>query len=94
VNPRKVNIGMANEILTRCIACQQTISLGTSPRKWQIITCHNCGSELEIIQLKPPVLDWPLDDYDENDDDYYEIPSILARKDQLPHGPVARKTQM
>ena len=85
MNSRKVYIGMANEILTRCIACNQKISLGASPRKWQIITCHNCGSELEIIQLKPPVLDWPLDVYDEDDDDYYEIPQLLARKDQLPH---------
>ena len=74
---------MANEILTRCIACHQKISLGTSSRKWQIITCHNCGRELEIIQLKPPVLDWPLDEYEE-DDDYFEIPPIIARKDRLP----------
>ena len=35
-----------------------------------MITCRECGTELEIISIDPFEVDFPLDYYDDSDDDW------------------------
>ncbi len=52
---------------TYCPSCDAIISKD-DPREGAMITCRECGTELEIISTDPFEVDFPLDyDYDEED---------------------------
>jgi alpha-aminoadipate carrier protein LysW len=52
-----------------CIDCDARFKLNPAPRLGQIITCPECGTELEVISLDPLELDWAYyDEYDDDDD--------------------------
>lgn len=52
-----------------CIDCDSRFKI-ESAKIGQIITCPECGADLEIINLEPLELDWAYyDDYDEDWDD-------------------------
>lgn len=51
--------------ITFCPECDSRIKL-RSPRPGQKVTCHACGTALEVIELSPLELDWAFsDDYDD-----------------------------
>ena len=41
-----------------CIDCERPIRLEFRPVEGEIITCSNCGAQLEVISLEPVELDW------------------------------------
>ena len=47
-------------VAANCIACKETFEIGTNPKKGQLVTCPSCGSNWEVIRVKPPLLDWPI----------------------------------
>lgn len=51
-----------------CPQCGYEISVGSQPRIGQQVTCSSCGAELEVVWLDPLELDWPMLDYDEEED--------------------------
>lgn len=57
-----------------CPMCGETVRLKSTAKKGDIIYCQKCDAELEVINLDPVELDWPLYDYAddnfEDDDDY------------------------
>jgi alpha-aminoadipate carrier protein LysW len=59
---------------TNCIACGTEIRLRQSPKMGMLVTCGDCGAELEVVWLDPLELDWPfIDDWegDEDEEVYY-----------------------
>jgi alpha-aminoadipate carrier protein LysW len=52
---------------TYCPNCDAVISVN-NPREGVTVTCHECGTELEIISTNPFEVDFPLD-YGEDDDE-------------------------
>ncbi|MCB8952805.1 MAG: hypothetical protein H6650_12390 [Ardenticatenales bacterium] len=64
--------------LGTCPSCDTTIRLSGKLHLGQIVTCPECGDDLEIVQLSPTVkLDWAFeepfdddDDFDYDDDDF------------------------
>jgi DNA-directed RNA polymerase subunit RPC12/RpoP len=59
-------------VIAKCIACNQDIILASNSRKWTYVTCQHCGRRLEIIQLNPALLDWPLSEVEDYWDDHYD----------------------
>ena len=59
-----------------CPMCGETVRLKSTAKKGDIVFCEKCDAELEIVNLNPVELDWPLDDYNDedfyDDDDYFE----------------------
>ena len=53
-----------------CPFCKEAINLGKSAKEGDIVVCKACEAELEIVSLKPVELDWPLEDFDEDGDDF------------------------
>jgi len=54
---------------TYCPSCDAIISK-ENPQEGAMITCRECGTELEIISTDPFEVDFPLDyDYDEDWDE-------------------------
>jgi len=57
-----------------CISCQELFSVGNSPQLGNIVTCPKCDARLEIAWLDPLELDWPFEEYSDDegysDDDY------------------------
>ena len=41
-----------------CIDCEQAISLDSRLTVGEIITCSNCGTDMEVISVEPTELDW------------------------------------
>ncbi len=58
--------------LVNCLSCNIKIDVGEHPEVGQIVTCKNCETEFELIDLDPLTLDWPLDEEDEEDLDYLD----------------------
>ncbi|MBC8335648.1 MAG: lysine biosynthesis protein LysW [Anaerolineae bacterium] len=51
-----------------CISCQEMVNAGNNPLLGKIITCPKCDARLEVVWLEPLELDWPTDEYDDDDD--------------------------
>ena len=63
--------------MTRCPECGSTISLGKNMKLGEFIECHECGTILELISLKPLELDYALagegwEEEEEGDEDWDE----------------------
>jgi lysine biosynthesis protein LysW len=41
-----------------CLYCDHPLSLGSWLMEDQVITCSNCGAQLEVLSLDPLELDW------------------------------------
>ena len=41
-----------------CIDCEHAMSLESRPIAGEIITCSNCGTDMEVISVEPTELDW------------------------------------
>ena len=56
---------------TICPNCDAVVA-ASDPHEGAMITCRQCGQELEIISIHPFEVDFPLDydeDWDDDDDD-------------------------
>jgi lysine biosynthesis protein LysW len=54
-----------------CPNCRTKVELGKDPILGQLFTCSSCRSELELVWLDPPELDWPWE-YPEDEELIYE----------------------
>ena len=54
-----------------CISCGHQIPIQGSTPMGTKITCPECQAELELVWLEPIELDWPFEDFDDDDEDYY-----------------------
>ncbi len=52
-----------------CISCQAMVDAGSHPRLGDILICPKCDARLEVIWLDPLELDWPADEYEDDDED-------------------------
>jgi len=50
--------------------CGAAVSVPTNVKEGDLVICDSCDAELEVVNIKPLELDWPLDDFDEEYDDY------------------------
>ena len=59
-----------------CPQCGNEVNLGIQPKLGKLVTCKECGAELEVVWLDPLELDWPLDEdefaEEEDSDDFEE----------------------
>ncbi len=51
----------------RCPECATNIRFDSQPALHDLVTCPECGTELEVIKVSPLKLDWA---YDDEDDDW------------------------
>jgi alpha-aminoadipate carrier protein LysW len=58
-----------------CLSCDEDIRISRPPKIGMLVTCAECGAELEIVWLDPLELDWPFidDDWDEEEDEYISL---------------------
>lgn len=61
--------------LGTCRECDAEVHVDTDADKGDIVTCEECGTDLEIVGLDPVELDIVEDevddeDYDEDDEEY------------------------
>jgi len=61
-----------------CLACGDTIHVGSKPKIGNIIVCSGCDAELVIVKIDPLKVDWPefdddLGDLEEDDYTYEDI---------------------
>jgi lysine biosynthesis protein LysW len=54
----------------KCPYCKEAVELKKTAKEGDLVVCKACDTELEIVSLKPVELDWPLDDYEDEDGDY------------------------
>lgn len=52
----------------KCPMCGATVDVSETRKLGDIVFCDQCDAELEIVSLKPIELDWPLDNYEGDDD--------------------------
>lgn len=53
-----------------CPFCKEVVELKKTAKVGDLVVCKACDTELEIVSLKPVELDWPLDDFEDDDFDY------------------------
>ena len=51
-----------------CLDCESMITVPRVAEVGNLVVCEQCGSEMEIVSMAPPELDWPYDYYDYDDD--------------------------
>ena len=56
---------------TYCPECDATIT-HDSPRMGAMVKCQECGTDFEIISTSPFDVDYPVEDYEDDDGDYEE----------------------
>jgi lysine biosynthesis protein LysW len=54
---------------TYCPGCDAVISV-ERPKRGAMVTCRECETKLEIISTQPFEVDFPLDYYDDSEDDW------------------------
>ncbi|MGW8144619.1 MAG: hypothetical protein ACWGN2_09510 [Anaerolineales bacterium] len=64
VNPRQTDSAV------KCLICNEMIDLGINYKVGKFVTCKNCESVYEIINIDPVMIDWPY--YDDGDEDFYD----------------------
>ena len=55
------------KILAECPSCGEKVFFVRTPRLGQYVDCQYCEEELEVIDLEPILLDFPLDEGDYDD---------------------------
>jgi len=61
----------------QCPECDTWVRIAASMELWDTVICPDCDTELQLISLNPPELDYAdydedyddSDDYDDDDDD-------------------------
>ena len=61
------------KVITACPDCNSGIRFRKAPHLGQLVTCHNCQTNLEVVRRDPLELDWAFDDpFDEDDEDDFD----------------------
>ena len=60
---------------TACPECEEKVFVDAESEQGDIVTCEECGAELEVVGLDPVELDLyeGKDKYDDDDDELDEI---------------------
>lgn len=53
----------------RCPGCGNRVELRDQAEVWDLVSCPSCGAQLEIVDLRPPTLDYADNAADKWDDD-------------------------
>ncbi len=56
----------------RCPACGNRVFLRDQAEVWDSVTCPSCNAQLEIVDLRPPTLDYAdhaANDWDDDDEE-------------------------
>lgn len=63
-----------SKLRARCPACGAWVNLRDAIEVWDLVNCPECDSLLEVVDLRPPTLDYASsqDGDDEWDDDDWE----------------------
>lgn len=51
-----------------CPSCGASVSIKGTPKIGMHVTCKSCDTEVEVVWLDPLELDWPMDEYEGEDD--------------------------
>jgi len=46
----------------RCPACGAWVTLRDAAEVWDVVDCPECATSLEIVELRPPTLEYARDD--------------------------------
>lgn len=60
---------MSIENKGKCPMCGAALEAPSNAKVGDLVYCDQCDAELEIVSLKPLELDWPLDDYEDYNDE-------------------------
>ena len=55
---------------TACPECEEKVYVDAEAEQGDVVTCEECGTDLEVVGLDPIELDIYEDSGDKNDDDY------------------------
>lgn len=53
-----------NKVRARCPSCSAWVGLRDTAEVWDLVNCPECHTRLEIVELRPPTLDYAHDDLD------------------------------
>jgi lysine biosynthesis protein LysW len=64
------------KLRAHCPSCNSWVNLSDSAEVWDLIECPECHTLLEVVDLRPPTLDYAneADDWDEDDWDDEDEP--------------------
>lgn len=65
-----------------CPACGSEIPFRKLPRRGHHVTCYECSSLLEVVQLAPLTLEWAFEEPFSDDDSYSADSRYRAKKYQ------------
>lgn len=60
------------KIAAECPSCGENVVFDIKPQLGQVIICRYCGEELEVIDLTPILLDFPIEDEEYDSEFDYE----------------------
>lgn len=55
---------------TACPECEEKVYVDAEAEQGDVVTCEECGTDLEVVGLDPIELDIYEDSGDKSDDDY------------------------
>jgi lysine biosynthesis protein LysW len=63
-----------NKLRGRCPSCNALVNLRDAAEVWDLVNCPECNTLLEIVDLRPPTLDYADGDPEEEnwDDEEWE----------------------
>jgi lysine biosynthesis protein LysW len=63
-----------SKLRARCPACNTWVNLRDNVEVWDLVGCPECNTLLEVVELRPPTLDYAQDDVDDDewDDEEWE----------------------
>lgn len=64
--------GQTGHLKARCPECLAAIWLKDSVEMWDPVTCPECHTALEVVNLRPLELDYMADWNSDEDDDFFE----------------------
>lgn len=60
---------MKKVIIARCVECDSRIFFQEKPELGFIVTCNQCDTRLEVVELDPVELDWGDEEFNDDYDD-------------------------
>jgi len=68
---------LKNKQRARCPSCGSLVNLRDTAEVWDLVDCQECNMRLEVVDLRPPTLDYAnspdeedWEDWDEEDDEF------------------------
>lgn len=65
-----------NKLRARCPSCSAWVPLRDAVEVWDLVECPECNTQLEVVDLRPPTIDYaggvPEDeDWDEEEEEWH-----------------------